>query len=262
MEGYFYITRNLIDGKFYYGSGTVSTLSYYGSGLRFNRARKKYGDENFEHTPLKYFKTRQEAFDFEDRFLKLFKISKNPNSYNMKDAAQGGDTFSNNPNKEITREKMRNSAKGKIRSKEHCYNISKAKIGKKISNTINMSISKQGEKNNMYGQGHKISGEKNGQYGKTGKESPNWGKKHKPETIALMKEKAIKGPRSEDAKENIKEGILNKLKYEIHQLDKKTNELVEIFRSVKEASDKLGIKYHKVYSNLDENFLFIRVKKD
>lgn len=146
MIGYFYITKNLINGRFYYGSGTIGTPNYFGSNIILDSARKKYGDENFEHIPLKYFKTRQEAFDFEDRFLKLYKISKNPASYNMKDAGQGGDTFTNNPNKEIIRERMKSSAKnnylkgktyvdvfGESKANELKQKLSDLHIGKQLS---------------------------------------------------------------------------------------------------------------------------------
>jgi hypothetical protein len=101
MKGYFYITKNLINGRFYYGTSTVGNeKKYFGSSPLLEKAIKKYGKENFEHTPLKYFETREKAFMFEDRFLKLYKISNNSKSYNLKDAALGGDTLKNNPKKE------------------------------------------------------------------------------------------------------------------------------------------------------------------
>ena len=46
----------------------------------------------------------------------MYKISSLPNSYNIKDAALGGDTFSNNPNKELTRKKMSINNKKRMQS--------------------------------------------------------------------------------------------------------------------------------------------------
>lgn len=108
MDNYFYRTNNLLNGKFYYGShGTKNTRPYYGSGVALNRAIKKYGIKNFEVVILKRFDNREDAYLFEKRFLKLYKISSLSMSYNIKDESLGGDTFSNNPNKEEIRIKKR-----------------------------------------------------------------------------------------------------------------------------------------------------------
>jgi hypothetical protein len=104
MENYFYRTNNIINGKFYYGShGGKNTRSYYGSGVAINNAIRKYGIKNFEVIILKRFETRDEAYYFEKKFLKIYKISSLLNSYNIKDDSLGGDTFTNNINKEAIR---------------------------------------------------------------------------------------------------------------------------------------------------------------
>lgn len=122
MENYFYRINNLINGKFYYGSHGGKNSNYKGSGVVIERAVKKYGANNFQVIILKKFKTRKEAYCFEDRFLRLYKISSLANSYNIKDAALGGDTFSNNPNKEITRKKMSETAKKRMSNPLHRLN--------------------------------------------------------------------------------------------------------------------------------------------
>jgi len=116
MIYYFYKTTNLITSEIYYGSGTFE--KYLGSGIRLDRAKLKYGEENFIREDLKYFETRDEAFKFEDRFLKLYKISSLENTYNLKDAAQGGDTISNHPNKIDIVKRIQESNTGKKRSIE------------------------------------------------------------------------------------------------------------------------------------------------
>lgn len=144
MEGYFYITKNLTNGKFYYGSGTVGNeKTYFGSNANLDKARKKYGDENFEHIPLKYFKTRKEAFEFEDRFLKLYKISAIPDSYNMKDSGRGGWTTKNyTPEKlEEYKNKLSSSRKGRIVTQETRKKISQSLKGKFSGNLLKMKES-------------------------------------------------------------------------------------------------------------------------
>ena len=116
MKGYFYITKNLINGKFYYGSSTVGRENtYLGSGSILEKAIDKYGRENFENIPLKYFETREEAYKFEDRFLKIYNLSSNSLCYNMKDSALGGNTIGNHPNRNSIVKKMSDSQKGKIK---------------------------------------------------------------------------------------------------------------------------------------------------
>lgn len=106
---YFYKITNLINDKFYYGSGYKN--NYAGSGKLIHLAYKKYGIENFKFEILKYFDTREEAYLFEDKFLKLFKIPSLSNSYNIKLGSSGGDTFTNNPNLEKIKIKLKESFK-------------------------------------------------------------------------------------------------------------------------------------------------------
>jgi hypothetical protein len=88
MNFYFYKTTNLINGKYYYGSG--QKMIYFGSGRDLKNAIKKYGEENFKFEILKYFETRQEAYDFEERFLHLYNIKDDKNSYNLTNFGCGG----------------------------------------------------------------------------------------------------------------------------------------------------------------------------
>lgn len=130
MKSYFYIITNIVNNKTYYGSGSKKT--YFGSGVALRSAISKYGKENFTMTILKEFDTREDAFIFEDRFLKLYKISSLHNTYNLKDAADGGDTITHNPNKELIKKKMSDSAieTNYIRGKtyEEFHGIEKSKI--------------------------------------------------------------------------------------------------------------------------------------
>jgi hypothetical protein len=130
MKSYFYIITNIINNKTYYGSG--SKKNYFGSGVALHNAIIKHGKENFTMTILKEFTTREDAFMFEDRFLKLYKVSSLHNTYNIKDSAEGGDTITHNPNKELIKKKMSDSAieTNYIRGKtyEEIHGIEKTKI--------------------------------------------------------------------------------------------------------------------------------------
>ena len=75
MKPYFYKITNIINNKYYYGTGSKPLgTHYFGSSFLLKRAIKKYGIENFKFEVLKQFETRNKAFEFEDRFLKIFKI--------------------------------------------------------------------------------------------------------------------------------------------------------------------------------------------
>ncbi len=88
---YFYKTTNMITGMYYYGVGHKN--NYLGSGKYFKRALNKYSASNFNKEILKWFMTPEDAFNFEDRFLKLFNLRDDTNSYNLCNNSFGGDTM-------------------------------------------------------------------------------------------------------------------------------------------------------------------------
>jgi hypothetical protein len=87
-QSYFYVITNKLNGKYYYGSGIKN--GYKGSGKALKSAYKKYGKECFDYKLLKFFKTRAEAFEFEKRFLSLYKLDLDPMAYNICRNANGG----------------------------------------------------------------------------------------------------------------------------------------------------------------------------
>lgn len=76
---------------YYYGVGHKN--DYLGSGKYFKRALKIYGPENFNKVILKWFESPKEAFSFEDRFLKIFNLKEDKNSYNLCNNSFGGNTM-------------------------------------------------------------------------------------------------------------------------------------------------------------------------
>lgn len=179
MSFYFYKVTNTINGKYYFGSG--SKENYKGSGLLLKKAYKKYGLENFTFEKLKFFDNRNDAFKFEDRFLKIFKLDKNCMSYNLKNAGQGGDTISNHPDRDkivktLGRKGRTSNRKGILMSDEQKDKISISlkksydnnkrqppiKKGSHLTNEHKNKISESskglhtGEQNGMYGKGKSV----------------------------------------------------------------------------------------------------------
>lgn len=133
VKPYFYKITNQITGKFYYGSGSKPLgKKYRSSSVLVNKSITKYGIENFSFEILKEFETRKEAFLFEDRFLKLYKISGDRNSYNLKDAGEGGWTTQNYSKEEMTlyKKRLSEAQKGRIVSEETRKKLKKANQGK------------------------------------------------------------------------------------------------------------------------------------
>lgn len=68
---YCYKITNTINGHYYYGIHSTNNVDddYMGSGHKLLEAFKKYGKENFAKEIIKFFKTRQEASDFEQQIV-------------------------------------------------------------------------------------------------------------------------------------------------------------------------------------------------
>lgn len=91
----FYKTTYLKDGRFYYGShfGTENDR-YRGSNKIVHSIYKKHGIEVLKRENLKFFTNKKDMFAFESRFLKFYKLDKNPMCLNFTTNGLGGDTWS------------------------------------------------------------------------------------------------------------------------------------------------------------------------
>ena len=129
MKNYFYKITNLVNGKFYYGSG--SRKIYLGSGFILKRAKVKYGEENFKIEKLKFFETRKEAYEFEDKFLKLYNIASLKESYNIINNAHGGNywKYMSDEQKDIIKLKISKLHKGRKHSDKTRERMSKTNLG-------------------------------------------------------------------------------------------------------------------------------------
>ena len=91
----FYKVTYINDGRYYYGSHSGSLNdNYRGSNKVIHLIRKKYGIDVLIRENLRIFNSKEECYDFEDRFLKLYNLKDDPNSFNFKNSARGGDTWS------------------------------------------------------------------------------------------------------------------------------------------------------------------------
>ena len=201
-----YLITNLLNLKQYVGVTKFSLeerfLQHTKRGFFLTEAIQKYGEQKFSIELIKEVKTPEQAYELEIFYIKEYN-TKAPNGYNLTDGGDGifgwqptdeyrqecsERTKQLHKNKKIcmygknhtekTKEKMSQSAKGnqnclgRILSEETKLKISASHKGKILSDSTKDKISENH---------HNVSGEKN----------PMYGKKHSPETIEKMRQKAL-----------------------------------------------------------------------
>lgn len=156
-----YKTTNLINGKIYIGKDSRNRKDYFGSGSLLNRAIKKYEIVNFKKDIIEICFSLEELNIREIYWIKYYDSTNKQIGYNILPGGEGGDTFTNSPNKENTRINLRNSSairftnetedeknirinklKGKKRTKETKDKISKGNSNKKRTKEMTDKISK------------------------------------------------------------------------------------------------------------------------
>ena len=201
-----YLITNLLNLKQYVGVTKFSLeerfLQHTKRGFFLTEAIQKYGEQKFSIELIEEFKTPEQSYELEIFYIKEYN-TKAPNGYNLTDGGDGifgwqptdeyrqecsERTKQLHKNKKIgmygknhtekTKEKMSQSAKGnqnclgRILSEETKLKISASHKGKILSDSTKDKISENH---------HNVSGEKN----------PMYGKKHSPETIEKMRQKAL-----------------------------------------------------------------------
>lgn len=177
-----YIITNLLDNKLYVGVTSNSLKfrfrSHCSQGTVLTRAIKKHGKHNFTISLIEEFNNKKEAFIAEQKYIKQFN-SKAPNGYNLTDGGESPAITEEVKRKISTSKKLykftdqhiqkireaskinglkRKGVKRPAFSEEWCKNMSKAHIGKKlseehkkkISTSIKNSIKYKNRKNNNY----------------------------------------------------------------------------------------------------------------
>ena len=84
---YVYITTNLVNGKQYIGERTCNKAdpnkdSYLGSGVLFKQKLIEYGKENFKKEILEFFVNKLDAFNAQEKYIKLYKTHVSQGGYN------------------------------------------------------------------------------------------------------------------------------------------------------------------------------------
>jgi hypothetical protein len=84
---YIYLTINLITGEKYIGDRSINKEperdNYLGSGKLIKEKIKEYGRENFKKEILEKFSSKKEAFNAQEKYIKLYKSHISEGGYNI-----------------------------------------------------------------------------------------------------------------------------------------------------------------------------------
>jgi len=119
-----YKITNKLNGKIYIGKDTTSDSKYFGSGKLIVRAIKKYGIDNFEKEIIEECSDYKSLSEREMFWINFFNSTNLLEGYNISNGGDGGDTISNNPNRNEIIENISNGLKNRIFSEEHRKNLS------------------------------------------------------------------------------------------------------------------------------------------
>lgn len=127
-----YKTTDITNGKFYVGQDRHNDPAYLGSGLLLRKAIEKYGFTNFKKEILEVCSTQEQLNQREIYWITELRATERGVGYNIAAGGTGGDTFTNNPNKEEWRRKNGLTMLGK-------KNPHSAETKKKISTSVKLS---------------------------------------------------------------------------------------------------------------------------
>lgn len=191
-----YKTTNLVTGKVYVGLDKKNNPEYLGSGLLLRRAIRKYGKENFKKETLETCETVEELQERERFWIKEFSSQNRKIGYNVADGGTGGDTFTNNLNKEEIREKFKRSHTEETK--------------KKISKN-NWGSTHKGESHFKYGTSWTEEQRKKMNVFYETKGGPMKGKKHTDEAKSANREKHLGKKASGETKQKMRLSKLGKV---------------------------------------------------
>lgn len=86
--GYIYVTKNIIEDKFYIGMCSSWRSNYFGSGTYLKRAIKKHGIENFKKVIIDVADSFEELAEKEIKYIRKFNAASSDRWYNIKNEKQ------------------------------------------------------------------------------------------------------------------------------------------------------------------------------
>jgi len=201
-----YLIANIKNKKQYVGITKFSIEERFSQhvkrGFLLTEAIQKYGEQNFWIQLIEEVESAERAYELEMYYIKEYN-TKVPNRYNITDGGDG--IFGWEPSEEYRKEcservkQLHNEKKVGMYGKKHTEETKKKMsdslrgnqncLGRilsedtksKISSSHKGKILSESTKNKISENHHNVSGEKN----------PMYGKKHSPETIEKMRQKAL-----------------------------------------------------------------------
>lgn len=133
-----YKITNRLNGKIYVGQSIDDNPEYLGSGKLIKRSVEKYGVSNFKREVLEYCEKRELLNEREIYWIAKLNARDLSIGYNIASGGEGGDTFTNNPNKEHfldycrSRTGNKNGMYGRKHTKESIDKMRANRKGKRI----------------------------------------------------------------------------------------------------------------------------------
>lgn len=141
--GYIYMLIDTRNDKKYIGKHIGNDNKYWSGGLIPNRIAKKYGKDIFIRIILENDIPNNILNDKEIYYIKHHNSMKE--GYNLTPGGDGGDTISNNPNKDIIINKIKETLKGRIFDDEHKKNLRENHMSKDPLNRKKLSEALKGK---------------------------------------------------------------------------------------------------------------------
>ena len=245
-----YKTTNLINGKFYVGKDMHNNSKYLGSGCLLKYAIRKYGIKNFKKEIIEFCSSKEELNEREKFWIENLGANKKDRGYNITIGGTGGDTFSNNPNKEIIRDNHKKSA---ILSNNKIEVINKHRINTtnlwKIKNYRDKVLENQKKKRQT--EEYKL---KQSLAAKNIKHTPDWNRKVGKNNIIRFHIKKIKYFLKNGMNMNI---ISNYFNTDINKID----ETLKIEGFIKEPNIEILLEAFEMHKNgLKTNKIYKKIK--
>lgn len=218
MNYYIYEITNNINGKKYIGKRVtkkdINKDDYMGSGLLLEKAKLKYGIENFSKQILEICNSKNQLSEREIYYISLVDAPKNPMYYNVASGGEGGNTYAGKTIDELEeiKRKIQENRKFNGHTEE-----TKAKISeKKIKNYCK-------EKHPLYG------------------------KHHSEETKRKLSEKNKGQVFSEERNKKISKATFGGKNHKARKV--KCVETSEIFDCISDVERKYNVDRHKIISS-------------